>query len=335
MNKIRLKNIQTNKNLYSKKIWSKLTFELERIKNDNKKIYKCPICKSKRIYLYIKKNGFNMFTCWDCNLIFSNPYPSKKQLDYYYKSFIKKNENKNFKKSFNQRLKIFVPRVKIIKEYINCGKLLDIGPAIGIFVEALKKSKHNFSITCCDIDSESCNELKKKYSDIKVINKDFEKISSKFDVITMWDTVEHIQNLENLFKKIRKLLNKNGFFFFSTPNTKSFEWFVAGKDHGQILPPGHINLLNIKNIKILFKKNNLKLIDALTLNPSLDIDTVNNLIKSNQANINNVKNFFNIFYKKKEDYVLKIKDKLFRSNFEKFLIKNKLAGNIIIIGKKV
>ena len=32
MNKIRLKNIQTNKNLYSKKIWSKLTFELERIK---------------------------------------------------------------------------------------------------------------------------------------------------------------------------------------------------------------------------------------------------------------------------------------------------------------
>ena len=79
----------------------------------------------------------------------------------------------------------------------------------------------------------------------------------------------------------------------------------------------------------------LKLIDALTLNPSLDIDTVNNLIKSNQANINNVKNFFNIFYKKKEDYVLKIKDKLFRSNFEKFLIKNKLAGNIIIIGKKV
>ena len=140
---------------------------------------------------------------------------------------------------------------------------------------------------------------------------------------------------QNLFKKIRKLLNKNGFFFFSTPNTKSFEWFVAGKDHGQILPPGHINLLNIKNIKILFKKNNLKLIDALTLNPSLDIDTVNNLIKSNQANINNVKNFFNIFYKKKEDYVLKIKDKLFRSNFEKFLIKNKLAGNIIIIGKKV
>ena len=39
--------------------------------------------------------------------------------------------------------------------------------------------------------------------------------------------------------------HKNGFFFFSTPNTKSFEWFVAGKDHGQILPPGHINLLNI------------------------------------------------------------------------------------------
>jgi len=335
MNTIRLKNIQTNKNLFSEKVWKRLSLELNRIVNKNKKTNSCPVCKSRKISFYIKKNGFNMFKCFNCNLIFSNPYPSKKQLEYYYKSSIKKNENRNFRKSFEKRINIFLPRVKIIKEYLNSGKLLDIGSAIGIFVEALKRSNHNFSITCCDIDFDSCNELRKKYSNIKILNKDYTKINSKFDIITMWDTVEHIQNLNLLFKKIRKLLNKKGFFFFSTPNTKSFEWYVAGKNHGQILPPGHINLLNLKSIKILFKKNNFEFIDILTLNPSLDIDTVNNLIKSNPVSQNKIKNFFNIYCSnKKEDYISKIRNKNFRHAFEKLLIKKKLAGNMIIIGKK-
>jgi|TARA_B100001971_G_C18219174_1_gene555952 hypothetical protein len=45
------------------------------------------------------------------------------------------------------------------------------------------------------------------------------------------------------------LLKNGGFLVFSTPNTDSFEWAVAGTNHVQILPPGHVNLFNLRSIK--------------------------------------------------------------------------------------
>ena len=336
MGRIKLKSTQKTKQLYSRKIWNKLTREISAIENKNRKSKICTICSSKKIDFYIKKNGFNIYKCSNCGLLFSNPYPSIKQLEYYYNSEMKEQENRDFRSSFERRIKIFLPRVKLIKKYLSHGKLLDIGPAIGVFIEALNRSKHNYSISCCDINIEACNELKKKYKKVEVYNKDYAKINKKFDIITMWDTIEHIPNLNQLFKKVRNLLKKNGLFFFSTPNTKSFEWIVAGKKHGQIVPPAHVNLMNIKNIKILFKKKKFKLVDVLTLNPSLDIDTVLSLIKINIISKSNLNNFFKIYFEKKRgNYISKLKNKIYRDSLENFLIKEKLAGNALIIGKKI
>ena len=61
----------------------------------------------------------------------------------------------------------------------------------------------------------------------------------------MWDTVEHIVDQNLLFNSVKKCLERMD-FSFSTPNTDSFEWMVANTEHVQLLPPGHVNLLNIK-----------------------------------------------------------------------------------------
>ena len=55
----------------------------------------------------------------------------------------------------------------------------------------------------------------------------------------MWDTVK--------IKMLNSVKKKDGLFFFSTPNTDSFEWMIANTEHVQLLPPGHVNLLNIFN----------------------------------------------------------------------------------------
>ena len=70
------------------------------------------------------------------------------------------------------------------------------------------------------------------------------------------------------------MLKKDGLFFFSTPNTDSFEWMVANTEHVQLLPPGHVNLLNIKSISKLLKNNGFSRKNYFTLNPSLDVDYV-------------------------------------------------------------
>ena len=45
----------------------------------------------------------------------------------------------------------------------------------------------------------------------------------KFDVITCFETIEHLENPERLLENIKNHLNSKGIFYFSTPNKKDLK----------------------------------------------------------------------------------------------------------------
>jgi len=309
-----------------KQMMYEINDEVSKIENKNAKLDFCPICKSKDVNDYVEAYRFNMSICQKCKLIFCNPYPNDEQLYTYYNSKMKSFENEFFRESFDNRVELFKPRVELIKNYKAEGTLLDIGSAIGIFIEALSQNKTNFKVTCCDISKEACAELSHKYPEYKVLNDNFFNIDStnKFNVISMWDTLEHIVDQNLLLNKIYDLLEDDGILIFSTPNTKSFEWEIAKEKHVQILPPGHVNLMNEENIQILLNNNKMKLVDSYTLNGSLDISYIKKLIANNEINDLNIGVY--------------LKEKLFDSKFEKmleeYLVDTKQAGNIVVVARK-
>jgi len=322
---IKFDDIHTKKKqLLLDEMMHKITNEIHQIDSGKKKnkSKSCPICEHPNIVFFTKKYGFDIDKCNTCGLLFCNPYPSDKQVHYYYNSAMKRFENEFFMESFENRVQIFLPRIGIINKYKTEGSLLDIGSSVGIFIEALKRTKHNLNVTCCDISEDACLKLKNKHPEVTIINLDYKQIgySEKYDIITMWDTVEHIIDLHELFHSITNLLNDEGLFLFSTPNTNSFEWITAGINHVQLLPPGHVNLLNITNIEILLEQHDLDLLDTFTLNPSLDIDYT---LKSP-----NQKNDLGIFLHKM------LMDSSFRSSFETLLKDQKLAGNIVVVAQR-
>lgn len=300
--------------------------EIRKMDNHNPVMNKCPICNDENIEFFTKAHGFDMSLCNTCGLIFCNPYPSEEQLYACYNCEAKQLENELFRETFEKRVNIFLPRVELIKQYKKNGSLLDVGSAIGVFEEALLRSDMSYQVTCCELNEDACKELKERYSSINIINMDFLKIdeTSKYDIITLWDTVEHIVDLNAMLQKIRNLLNDNGVFVFSTPNTGSFEWIIAWKKHGQLAPPTHVNLMNRRSIKILLSNNRFQIIDAKTLNASLDITYVKNLIENDQLEIERLGVF--------------LKEELYNSEFEKvleqYLVNNNKAGNIVVVAKK-
>lgn len=292
----------------------------------NKNIFNCPICDSLKISSYTEKYGFNMDKCGNCELIFCNPYPTNNQVSYYYNSEMKKFENEFFMESFEKRVHIFFPRIEIIKKFRTKGKLLDIGSSIGIFVEALNQSAHSFEVNCCDISDDACQKLSNRYPNVEIINADYRDLNAKntYDVITMWDTVEHIVDQNELLRSVKSILKDDGLFFFSTPNTNSFEWVIADTAHVQLLPPGHVNLMNEKNISILLEKHGFDLRGTFTLNPSLDIDYIKKLSKINSSVSDRLGSFLGN----------KIEDQSFTEGFETLLRNEKLAGNIVVAAQK-
>jgi SAM-dependent methyltransferase len=297
---------------------------------DTKKMPKsttCSICNKSNISLFVNKYGFDMDKCADCGLLFCNPYPTDEQVHYYYNSEMKKFENEFFMESFKKRVHIFLPRIKLVQKYKPHGSLLDVGSSIGIFVEALNQSTHEFNITCCDISLDACQRLEARYPDVKVFNLDYRLLGdiNKYDVMTMWDTVEHIVDQNELFSSVRDVLLPDGVFIFSTPNTNSFEWITAQENHVQILPPGHVNLMNIDSISILLNRHGFELLDHFTLNPSLDIDYV--LKAARQGHI--IPQNLGIFL---DTMLVEI---TFRGAFEDLLREKKLAGNIVVVARKL
>ncbi len=101
-------------------------------------------------------------------------------------------------------------------------KILDVGCGGGIICEPL--ARLGAKVTGIDFAPNNIKAAKihskKNKLKIKYIYKDIEKskIDEKFDVILMFEVLEHLDNWKKTIKKIKKNLKRNGIIIISTIN---------------------------------------------------------------------------------------------------------------------
>jgi len=96
----------------------------------------------------------------------------------------------------------------------------------------------------------------------QVFEKDIQYLDSskKFDVITMWDVIEHIKNGHIAMQHMRKRLVKNGFIFFQTPNVNSLAARILQEKCNVFDGLEHVNLYDKSTMHKLAKRNGFKVI---------------------------------------------------------------------------
>ena len=138
--------------------------------NTNVKRQTCTVCNASSIEFYTTKFDFNLDICRECGQIFCNPLPTHEQLNCYYNGPMKDFENDFFEESFENRIPIFEHRINVISQYVKSGRLLDVGSAIGIFIEALKRSDTSIEINCCDPSKDACKRLSIGFQTIRFMS---------------------------------------------------------------------------------------------------------------------------------------------------------------------
>lgn len=132
----------------------------------------------------------------------------------------------------------FVGRRKIISALMSqliseklLPSALDIGCATGFNANMLRNFAEN--ITGIEMSAEVARLAKKRTSQMKIIVGKFPEveIEEKFDLITLFDVLEHIENDEFALRKISKLLNPNGYLILTVP-AFSFLWGKLDKSAG-------------------------------------------------------------------------------------------------------
>ena len=145
-------------------------------------------------------------------------------------------------------------------------KILDVGCGGGIICEPL--ARLGAKVTGIDFAPNNIKtaKLHSKRSNLKInyIYKDIEKskLCEKFDIILMFEVLEHLDNWKKTIKNIKKNLNKNGIIIISTINRNLLSKLFAIDIAENILnwiPKGTHNynkLIKPEELKIILTKEN-------------------------------------------------------------------------------
>ena len=176
-------------------------------------------------------------------------------------------------------------RIKYIQDVVNKKqldkmKILDVGCGGGLISEGLSKIGAN--VTGIDFVKDNINIARTHAQksnlniDYKTLDFENEKISSKFDIIVVFEVLEHLSDWKSFIKKIQSNLKSNGILIISTINKNLISKFLAidlAENFLNWIPPNTHNyhkFIRPKELEFFLNQNNFKNISfkGLKYNPS-------------------------------------------------------------------
>jgi SAM-dependent methyltransferase len=158
----------------------------------------------------------------------------------------------------------FRKKIKAINRYFANKslkkRLLDIGCGPGFFLD--EASKH-FDVYGIDISKVAVDYAVNKLN-LKVVNTKFRNglfKPNEFDVVTLWDTLEHMEDPQQALREISILVKRNGVLAITTGDFLSWTAWFWGKKWHLLTVPQHLFFFTKKSINILVEKNGFKILD--------------------------------------------------------------------------
>ena len=245
----------------------------------------CPICNSDNSHFYlnlkdrfnISNDDFSLVKC-DCSFIYLNPRPDEKEINKYYSS---KAYSPHTKVSiFHKMAQSFSFRWKfnLIQKYSDKSKqILDYGSGKGEFSQYLRKRGFNVNDYEPILDN--------------LDNSNFLNDNKKYNIITLWHSLEHIHDISSALVDIHKSLDKKGYFLLAIPNIDAVEKDFFNKNWVAYDAPRHLYHFNKESLTKLLSRYNFKIIES----KNIFQDTFYNIYLSIQSQ-NFMIRLFKFFY---------------------------------------
>lgn len=221
---------------------------------------RCCACgnqQADRFTLKYEKENFAVVTCDVCTMHFIPPYYRKKISYTQYKN---EDVTKAVRAGNNwikvQRHKL---RFRFIQRFINRGDLFDLGAGWGHFMLAGKELGYNvYGVEISEQPYLYCvNDLK-----LPVDHIDFFQMDEKhkqFDLITMWDVLEHIDQANPFLAKCAALTKPGGYLFLQVPQIDSY-FAKRHKDQWKMMGLDHVNYFSKATITRILKNNGYEVV---------------------------------------------------------------------------
>jgi 2-polyprenyl-3-methyl-5-hydroxy-6-metoxy-1,4-benzoquinol methylase len=150
-------------------------------------------------------------------------------------------------------------RFKLIRKYKRSGDLFDLGVGWGHFL--LAGQQLGYTVYGIEI-SKNPYIYSKEDLGLPVDHIDFfdmQHPSGSFDIITLWDVLEHIDKANPFVEKCADLLRKDGYIVIQVPQIDSFiaKW---QKEKWNMMSLDHVNYFSRKTITKMLENNGFEVV---------------------------------------------------------------------------
>lgn len=206
----------------------------------------------------------------------THPKPSRHDLHKYYdsKDYMSHSQKPSSFFSFcyrqiraisaKRKLKICSSQLKT-RSLKNKARVLDVGCGTGYFL--LKCVEKGWLVKGIENNKNARNTLPPEIS--KHVYEGFEPLkqqSEKFDIITMWHSLEHLYDLTSAISDLKSLLRPNGTIIVACPNHKSFDAVFYKENWAAYDAPRHLWHFDKKSMRDLFLTHRVFLKKTIPMN---------------------------------------------------------------------
>jgi len=215
-----------------------------------------------KIHIRTRSQGhpFSYVKCQGCGLVFLSPRPDAKEVLQFYEPDYYGGNPEKFRSGL-ETLRLFFARNRmrrVQKFFPSSGKALDIGCGKGTFLQMLQQEGWECHGT--ELTAESASRASRLGISVSVgqINeKRFPPHS--FDLITLWQVLEHLREPMKTLTTITHLLKKGGILAISTPNIDSLQAEVGKGQWFHLDPPRHLYLYSPRTLEQMMRSFGFRL----------------------------------------------------------------------------
>jgi cyclopropane fatty-acyl-phospholipid synthase-like methyltransferase len=225
--------------------------------------YECLLCgKTKGEVVLTWKEKYQLISCDNCHAVTANidcsleqEYVSElyneAQFEIVKKSMLSTYQYR--KKTFGkERYEYCIKRLKLNEDKIS---VLDIGCGVGYFLSVLKeKNIHSMGLEVDAFQVDFCKSNGLNVTDSDVSNLD----EKKFDLIVMFDVLEHLTNPTEMFRSLSSKLKDGGRIVAYTPFIHSFGFELMSERQNLLYPFQHVCFYNEASLNYLSRSTGLK-----------------------------------------------------------------------------
>ena len=204
---------------------------------------------------------FPIVKCNQCGMMYVNPRISLEANNKYYEFSLIGDQfflDKHFFETYSVHQKQIDRYIRMIKKTKSRGRLLDIGCGNGYFLTRARES--GFQVEGQEI-SPLFIDFCRHTLNLTVYSGELDSLdlqASSYDVITMFDVIEHVYAPGKLLKECNRLLKPDGILVVTTHDIGNFLAKLYGVKWHMIYPVGHVWYFNHTTLSSLLSKERFR-----------------------------------------------------------------------------